>query len=98
MKNKISIEQARVKILEDNRILLEFEEFEEPKSIELQEELLKLGEELNITIKPYKPKKVTERPPTYKYECQCGTKFKSKDEDLKIHCKKCEKDFELGDE
>ena len=98
MNNKISIEQAKIKILDDNRILLEYEEFEEPKSMELQEELLKLGDELSIAIKPYKPKRAVNRPPTFEYECSCGTKFKSKDEDLKIHCKKCDEDFELGDE
>lgn len=95
MKNKIAIENANYKILEDNRILLEYEEFEEPKSMELQEELLKLGENITISIKPYKEKKVVERPPTYKYECNCGTKFKSKVEDLEIHCKRCDRDFEL---
>jgi hypothetical protein len=104
--NKISYENAKVEIVEGQVKLTLIDEesgeiIQEGNLLADVETVLKASAEpkLDITIKEFKPKKESNRKPTYKYTCGCeGNIIKSGSEDLNIHCNECDKDFEIVEE
>ena len=104
--NKISYENAKVEIVEDIIKLTLIDEesgeiIQEGNLLTDVETVLKASAEpkLDIIIKEFKPKKESNRKPTFKYICGCeGNMIKSGSEELNIHCNKCEQDFELIEE
>ena len=70
-------------------------------TVEIKDLLKTLNEDdkISINVKEFKPKKESNRKPTFKYVCGCeGNMIKSGSEELNIRCNKCEQDFELIEE
>jgi hypothetical protein len=100
--NKIELKNAKIQETEGNFKIIERDEFDDSIKLEeyLSKEILsqfKNSERVKFIIKETKHRNMKTPEPKYTFKCKCGTKIKTKNQELHVHCNDCQSDFELAE-